>query len=85
MSHTADTITHMAQLNNMNIETYTRKGCVGCGKCEGGSKNIGRTATLWTIGILTCGIGLIILPFFKNCVYCGHNSFMNKHQPHTIA
>jgi hypothetical protein len=23
---------------------------------------------------------LIFLPFFKKCVYCGHNMFMNKHE-----
>jgi hypothetical protein len=36
---------------------------------------------LWTIGICTAGMGLIILPFFKKCVYCGHSNFMNKHEP----
>lgn len=70
------------QLNNQNIEMYTRKGCVGCCICETGAKNVGRTATLWTLGICTAGIGLLILPFYKKCVYCGHSTFMNKHVAH---
>lgn len=72
----------MAYIPNTNLETYTRKGCVGCKVCEGGAGKIGRNAALWGIGICTGGIGLIILPFYKRCVYCGHNTFMNKHMPH---
>lgn len=74
----------MTTLPNQNIETYSRKGCVGCCLCEGGSKSIGRTTVLWTIGILTCGLGLLVLPFFKKCVYCGHNTFMNGHAAHEV-
>lgn len=58
---------------------YSQKGCIGCKPCEGGSANIGRNATLIAIAFMTAGVGLIILPFFKNCQFCGHNTFMNKH------
>ena len=75
----------MAQrLPNQNVEMYTRKGCVGCCLCERGSKNAGRTAVLWLIGFPTVGLGLLFLPFFKKCVYCGHNTFMNKHSAHEV-
>jgi hypothetical protein len=63
--------------NHLNM--YSQKGCVNCKVCEGGGANIGRSATLWTIGICTAGIGLIFLPFFKKCQYCHHNTWWNKH------
>lgn len=72
-------------LPNQNIETYTRKGCVGCCKCEGGGRNVMRSTVLWIIGICTAGIGLLVLPFSKSCVYCRHNMFMNSHKPHIMA
>lgn len=65
----------MSQHHNL----YSQKGCIGCKPCEGGAANIGRATVLWVIGICTVGIGLIILPFFKKCQFCGHNGFMNKH------
>lgn len=58
---------------------YSQRGCLGCKPCEGGAANVGRGAVLWTIGICTAGIGLLILPFFKRCQYCHHNAFMNAH------
>jgi hypothetical protein len=70
----------MARANEQRLNMYTQKGCVGCCVCEKGAKNVGRSVVLWTIGICTAGIGLIFLPFFKKCVYCGHNMFMNKHE-----
>ncbi len=63
--------------NHLNV--YSQRGCVDCKPCEKGGANVGRSAILWTIGIFTAGIGLIFLPFFKKCQYCGHNSWMNKH------
>jgi hypothetical protein len=71
----------MARQNEQRLNMYSQKGCIGCCVCEGGGKKVGRSAVLWTIGICTAGIGLLILPFFKKCVYCGHNTFMNKHEP----
>ena len=62
-----------------HLNLYSQKGCIGCKPCERGSANIGRSAVLWTIGILTAGLGLIILPFFKKCQYCGHNTAINRH------
>ena len=62
-----------------HLNMYSQKSCLDCKPCQGGGGNIGRNATLWTIGIFTAGIGLIFLPFFKKCVYCGHNSWWNKH------
>ena len=70
----------MARNNEQRLNHYSQKGCIGCCVCEGGGKKVARTAVLWTIGICTGGIGLIILLFFKKCVYCGHNMFMNKHE-----
>lgn len=64
---------------SQHLNIYSQKGCIGCKPCEGGAGNIGRSAILWTIGICTIGIGLIFLPFFKKCQFCGHNAFMNKH------
>lgn len=72
-------------LPNQNIETWSRKGCVGCCLCEGGSRQIGRTAVLAALALFTMGLGLLALPFFKRCVYCGHNTFMNSHSPHAAA
>ncbi len=63
--------------NHQNL--YSQRGCIGCKPCEGGGANIGRTWTIVALGVLTSGLGLIILPFFKKCQYCGHNAFMNKH------
>ena len=65
-----------------NIETYVRRGCAGCCHCEGGSHNIARTSALWMIGLFTGGLGLLVIPFFKRCLYCGHNTFLNSHNPH---
>jgi len=64
--------------NHLNI--YSQKGCIGCKSCEGGAASIGRTSLLIFIGVMTAGIGLLILPFFKKCQYCGHNTWMNSHQ-----
>lgn len=69
----------MSQHHNL----YSQKGCISCKPCEGGAANIGRTWTLIAIGFLTTGGGLLILPFFKKCQFCGHNAFMNKHQTPT--
>lgn len=63
--------------NHLNV--YSQRGCIGCKSCEGGGGKVARNALLWTIGIFTAGIGLIFLPFFKKCQYCGHNTWMNKH------
>lgn len=64
---------------SQHLNMYSQKGCIGCKPCEAGAANIGRTVTLWTIGILTVGIGLLFLPFFKKCQYCSHNTWWNKH------
>lgn len=69
----------MSVPNSVHMNTYSQKGCIGCKPCEGGSANVGRTAVLWSLGFFTFGSGLLILPFFKKCQYCGHNSFMNAH------
>lgn len=61
------------------IDTYQRSYCKGCCVCEGGADNIKRNIVLWTLGICTCGLGLLVLPFNKKCTKCGHNTFMNKH------
>ena len=61
------------------IDAYQRSYCKGCCVCEGGADNIKRNIVLWTLGICTCGFGLLVLPFNKKCTKCGHNTFMNKH------
>ncbi|ODA90219.1 hypothetical protein ATY41_10685 [Leifsonia xyli subsp. xyli] len=58
---------------------YSQRGCIDRKLCEGGGGNISRTSTLWFIGCCTGGIGLLFLPFFKKCQYCGHNMWWNKH------
>lgn len=63
--------------NHLNV--FNQKGCIDCKSCERGAAHIGRMVTLWTIGLFTAGIGLIFLPFFKKCQYCGHNQWWNKH------
>lgn len=63
--------------NHVNV--FSQRGCIGCKNCEGGGGKMARSALLWTIGILTVGIGLIFLAFFKKCQYCGHNTWLNKH------
>lgn len=63
--------------NHLNL--YNQKGCIGCKPCERGAANVGRNITLWTIGLCTVGMGLIFLPFFKKCQYCGHNTWWNRH------
>lgn len=65
--------------NGGHLNIYSQKGCIGCKPCEGGSANIGRFWTLVGIGVATGGMGLIFLPFFKKCQYCGHNMWSNKH------
>lgn len=67
------------RLMSQHLNMYNQKVCHGCKPCQGGGANIGRTWTLIGIGICTAGIGLLFLPFFKKCVYCGHNSWWNKH------
>lgn len=64
---------------SQHLNIYSQHGCIQCKPCEGGGANIGRASVLWTIGIMTAGIGLLFLPFFKKCQYCGHNMFWNKH------
>ena len=64
----------------INVATIRTARCPGCCVCEGGANNIKRKTVLWTIGICTCGMGLIILPFFKKCTTCGHSTFMNNHK-----
>lgn len=66
---------------NQNLNIYSQKGCIGCKSCEGGGAAIGRSALLVIIGVVTGGMGLIFLPFYKKCMFCGHNTWMNKHQP----
>lgn len=39
-----------------------------------------RSLVLWTLAIFTLGAGLLILPFYRRCVYCGHRAFMSRHQ-----
>lgn len=63
--------------NHLNI--YGQKGCISCKPCEGGGANIGRVWTLVAIGVFTYGLGLLFLPFFKKCQYCGHNTWWNQH------
>lgn len=69
-------------MSRQQVNMYQQKGCVGCKLCEGGAAKIGRTSALWGIGLFTGGLGLIVLPFFKKCVYCNHNMFLNKHSPY---
>ena len=64
---------------SMHHNIYSQKGCSSCKPCAKGAGNVGRVAILWTIAICTAGVGLLILPFFKKCQFCGHNHFMNKH------
>jgi len=63
-----------------HLNVYSQRGCIGCKVCERGAANIGRNWTLVTIGVLTMGLGLIFLPFFKKCQYCGHNTWWNAHR-----
>lgn len=70
----------MSKQTNASINIYHRHGCVGCCLCEGGAQKVKRQTVLWTIALFTCGFGLLILPFYKKCLYCGHNTFMNKHR-----
>lgn len=62
-----------------HLNIYSQRGCIGCKPCEGGGANIGRIWTLVAIATLTAGIGLLFLPFFKKCQYCGHNTWWNRH------
>lgn len=68
-------------MSQQNLNLYSQKGCIGCKVCEGGGAAIGRTTLLWTIAFMTGGFGLLILPFFKKCMFCGHNTWLNSHQP----
>lgn len=70
----------MSRGDEHRLNTYSQHGCIGCCICEGGSQKVARTVVLWTLGIFTMGIGLLVLPFSKKCVYCGHNMFMNNHK-----
>lgn len=64
---------------SMHHNVYSQQGCIECKPCAKGGANVGRSAVLWAIGICTMGLGLLFLPFFTKCQYCGHNHFMNKH------
>lgn len=70
----------MGRENEQRHNVYSQHGCIGCCVCEGGAQKVKRQAVLWTLGIFTCGLGLLVLPFYKKCVYCGHNMFMNQHK-----
>lgn len=63
----------------MHHNVYSQKGCSTCKPCAKGGGNVGRNAVLLLIILFTAGLGLLILPFFKKCQFCGHNHFMNKH------
>jgi len=63
-----------------HLRGHIQRGCVGCKPCEGGAANIGRNMLLFFICIFTCGLGLLIIPFYKKCVFCGHSMFLNKHE-----
>lgn len=52
---------------------------MGCKSCEGGGSHIGRMAVIWAIALCTVGLGLVYLPFYKKCQYCGHNVWWNRH------
>lgn len=67
----------MMMSNHVNL--YSQHGCIGCKPCEGGAANVGRLWTLIGIAVITSCIGLIFLPFYKRCQYCGHNMWWNKH------
>lgn len=58
---------------------YSQRGCQSCKQCEKGAANIGRTWTIIALVLFTGGLGLLVLPFYKKCLYCGHNQFFDKH------
>jgi hypothetical protein len=59
---------------------YQQRGCIGCALCEGGGKKIARTLKVWCFAFFTGFVGLIVIPFYGRCVYCGHTMFFNRHQ-----
>jgi len=62
------------------LRAHMQQGCIGCKPCEGGISNIARSLKIFFLAIFTLGLGLLIIPFFKKCVYCGHSMFLNKHK-----
>lgn len=65
---------------SQHLNIYSQRGCISCKPCERGGANIGRKWTLILIGVCTVGLGLLFLPFFKKCQYCGHNKWWNAHR-----
>lgn len=65
--------------NSMHHNLYSQRGCTTCKQCTGGAGNVGRATVLVTLALFTCGLSLLILPFYRKCVFCGHNSWMDKH------
>lgn len=62
-----------------HLNFYSQRGCFGCKPCERGAANVGRSWTLFTIALFTAGVGLLFLPFYRKCLYCGHNTWWNTH------
>lgn len=60
---------------------YYQNGCISCKPCERGAANIGRNLTMICLAYVTVGLALLILPFYKKCLFCGHNMWFNRHEP----
>jgi hypothetical protein len=67
------------QMPRKHMNAHVQQGCVGCIPCEGGVGNIIRNLKFFALFIFTCGIGLVAIPFFKKCVFCGHSMMWNQH------
>lgn len=59
---------------------HIQRGCIGCCVCEKGVRNVKRSVAKFFLIFCTGGFGLLILPFYKKCLYCGHSMFMNQHE-----
>lgn len=64
---------------SQHLNIYSQRGCLGCKPCEGGAANVGRWWALFALIFFTAGVGALVLPFYKRCQFCGHNSIMNRH------
>ena len=66
----------------MRLTPATAVTAAACAKEAGRISAAVFSILIGLLAVCTFGLFLIIPAFFRNCVYCGHSTFMNSHSSH---
>ena len=59
---------------------FAYQPCIGCVKCQGGVKGLGRMSWVPWVHLMTLGITYLMAKSMR-CPRCSHTRFGNSHQP----